>query len=145
MLTPSSSLGFRGRPKDLTNVYLFLSVYASIAALWHKKGYWRPQTVHQPAFDVDTGWILSPLIVLYVDAQQIFDLSIHHPGMYLREEVMGVQPNLVRPGLYLSSSRTEVCQDVLSQHAITHILQASGPVYTASYQLRSGLLLSRPF
>lgn len=37
----------------------------------------------------------------------------------------GVQPQLVRPQLYIASIRTEVCKDVLEQNGITHILQVS--------------------
>lgn len=39
--------------------------------------------------------------------------------------IMGeeLQPNMVRPQLYLASVRTEVYMDILDQNGITHILQ----------------------
>lgn len=39
---------------------------------------------------------------------------------------MDLRPDLIRPGLYLSSVRTEVYREVLDDHGITHILQVSG-------------------
>jgi hypothetical protein len=43
----------------------------------------------------------------------------------------GLQPQLVRPQLYIASIRTELFKEVLEQNGITHILQvstATGPL-----------------
>lgn len=35
----------------------------------------------------------------------------------------GVQPQMVRPQLYIASVRTELYREILEQNGITHILQ----------------------
>jgi hypothetical protein len=38
----------------------------------------------------------------------------------------GLQPQMVRPRLYIASVRTEVSKEALEQSGITHILQVRG-------------------
>lgn len=39
----------------------------------------------------------------------------------------GLQPQMVRPQLYIASVRTELYRDILEQNGITHILQVRMP------------------